>query len=226
MRDIHKIVEHNGYNINIIRDSDPQSPRDWGSLGTMYTMHRRYQPEKSFSDHFEWEEVFDRNRDLLSSFEERYIALKFYLYDHGGQSVSTTPFSCGWDSGLFGIIAVEVDKVKEEYGWKRITKERREKIEGYLGGEVELYNQYLAGEVYGYTITECDNEENELDHSCWGFFGDDGIEQLVDEAKGYIEAHLEDPKIIKRNQIFDQIKQFAKELLTAEGIEAELKLTF
>lgn len=226
MRNIHKQETYKGFNINIERDSDAESPREWSNIGTMYTMHRRYQPEEDFYKHFEWNEVFDENRNLLPAFEKRYIALKFYLYDHSGQTVSTSPFSCPWDSGLFGIIAVSVDSVKKEYGWKKITKERREQIEGYLRGEVETYDQYLTGEVYGYTISEVENEENKLDDSCWGFFGDDGIEQIIEEAKSYIDLHIADPKVIKRSELFDRVRAFATELFSGEDIEAELKFIY
>ena len=226
MRDTYEVVKHKGFNINIFRDDNAESPRDWGSLGTMYTMHRNYQPEKDFYKHFEWEEVFDENREFTASFEKKYIALKFYLYDHGGQSVSTSPFSCSWDSGLFGIIAVDIDRIRKEQGWKNITKERRKVVESWLKAEVEQYDQYLTGDVFGYTISECENEDNALNDSCWGFYGKEGIECLTEEAKSYIDAHLEDPKIIKRTQIFGEVKQFAKDLFTREGVEAELKLTY
>ncbi|MFR9542439.1 MAG: hypothetical protein SNH27_10340 [Rikenellaceae bacterium] len=226
MKDIYQQETYKGFNINIERDPDAQSPRDWSTLGTMYTMHRNYQPEKNFYNHFEWEEVFDEHRELLDSFEKKYIALKFYLYDHSGQTVSTSPFSCGWDSGLFGIIAVDIERVREEYNWKHITKKRREKIEDILRCEVEIYDQYITGDVYGYTISEVENEDNTLDDSCWGFFGDDGIEQIIEEAKGYIDQHVEDPKTIKRSEVIDKVKSFAKELFNQNEVAVQLKFSY
>ena len=48
-------------------------------------------------------------------------------------------------------------------------------------GEVETYDQYICGDVYGFKVFKvetCDNgceHEEEID-SCWGFFGDNFIE--------------------------------------------------
>lgn len=226
MEEKYKVVEYKGYNINIYTDYNSQSPREWSNLGRMYTMHRRYQPEKSFADNFVWGEVFDEHRDFLPSFEKNYIALKFYLYDHGGQTVSTSPFSCRWDSGLYGIIAVDIESVKREYNWTNITQERREKIEQILRSEVHTYNQFLTDDVYGYNISECDNEGNMLNDSCWGYFGEESIDYMIEDAKSNIDIYLQDPETIKRTKILDEVKQFAKDLFIREGVEAELKLTF
>ena len=68
-----------------------------------------------------------------------------------------------------------------------------------MKGEVETYNQYLTGDVYGYTLyatdddTDDDPDWEEID-SCWGFFGDDGMENgLVEQVGcGLNEAILND----------------------------------
>lgn len=183
---LYESQKYNGYNINIYYDGDPQHPRqDWDNLGTLYTRHRNMQPEEDFDKHFEIEEVFANDScDFTDEFEKNYIAHRVYIYDHSGQRVSTSPFSCRWDSGLLGIIAVSIAEVKKEYGWKNITKKRREKIEEYLQGEVQTYDDYLTGSVYGFDIT--DDEDNEI-HSCWGYYGRDNIEEIKKECKAIID---------------------------------------
>ena len=47
--------------------------------------------------------------------------------------------------------------------------------------EVEVYDQYITGEVYGYVIK--DEEGNELE-PCWGFFG---MDHATEEAKRQAE---------------------------------------
>lgn len=185
---LHERIEYNGHHIDIYYDESPESPRAWDNLGTFYTAHHRYRPEKEFDEHFRREEVFDRYGDFSDSFEKQYIALKIYLYDHSGQTISSSPFSCPWDSGLFGIVAVSVEKVKKEYGWKLLTAARRRKIEEYLQGEIDTYDNYLRGEVYGYRITPADDKDNILE-SCWGYYGKSGLEQLEDECRDMID-HL------------------------------------
>ena len=153
----------NGLTLKIETDEDPRNPRkEFDNLGTMACFHNRY---TLGDDHtLSIEEV----KEIEDS--KKYISLPIYLYDHSGITMRTTPFSCPWDSGKIGIIYVSKEQIRKEYNWKLITKKRLEKIEGYLKGEVEMYNQYLTGEVYGYTITN-DETGEEID-SCGGFYGD------------------------------------------------------
>jgi hypothetical protein len=93
--------------------------------------------------------------------------------------MNTTGFSCHWDSGKVGVIFVSKEKVRKEYGWKVITAKRTEQILKYLQGEVETFDQYLRGDVYGFRKI-VDGEEIE---SCWGFYGNDHRESgLFDQA--------------------------------------------
>lgn len=205
---LHERIEYNGHHIDIYYDESPESPRAWDNLGTFYTAHRRYRPEKEFDEHFRREEVFDRYGDFSDSFEKKYIALKIYLYDHSGQTISSSPFSCPWDSGLFGIVAVSVEKVKKEYGWKLLTAARRRKIEEYLQGEIDIYDNYLRGEVYGYRITPADDKDDVLE-SCWGYYGKSGLEQLEDECRDMID-HLISEK--ERREHEEHLRIFRPEL--------------
>lgn len=204
----HSTVPYKGYNINIYYDNDAESPRTFCEpLGTMYTAHRRYCPEEQFDAHFNINEVFDgKLGNFRDSFLKQYIALPIYLYDHGGLAVSTSSFCDSWDSGFFGIIAISLQKVREEYGWKVITQERRKKIESYLQGEIDTYNEWLHGEVYGFDISvDEDKDEDgvlpEIDESCWGFYGDDGIEEIIREAKASIDCEVE---ALARRQLQEQ----------------------
>lgn len=66
------------------------------------------------------------------------------------------------------------------------VQSRRRKIEGYLQGEIDIYDNYLRGEVYGYRITPADDKDDVLE-SCWGYFGDSGLEQLENECRATID---------------------------------------
>ena len=124
---------------------------------------------------------------ISTRFSTEYIALPVYLYDHSGVTISTSRFSCPWNSGFFGIIAVPLDKVRREYGWKNITAERRKRIEGYLQGEIETLDDYYTGEVFGYRITPEDDDTEELD-SCWGFYGTDSLKEMEAECRQIIDG--------------------------------------
>ena len=185
----YKRIDYNGYHIRIYYDTDGLDPRrDMYNLGTLYTAHRHYCPEENFKDHFEVEEVFEEpGGDFRDSFLNRYIALPVYLYDHSGVTVSTPPFHCPWDFGLFGIIAVSVEKVRKEYHWKRITTKRRTEIENALRSEIETLDQYYTGEVYGYEITPADNKTELLD-SCGSFFGETGLQEINARCEAFIDG--------------------------------------
>lgn len=91
-------------------------------------------------------------------FDEYYLSHDLYLYDHSGLVMNTCGFSCHWDSGMVGMIVVSKEKVRKEYGWKKLTKARQAKIHKYLNNEVKEYSQYLEGDVYGFRLLEVPDE--------------------------------------------------------------------
>lgn len=174
--------KHNGYTVRIERDEDPMNPRrEFDNLGTMVCFHGRY----DLGDKHDFS--MDEAREIAES--KDVITLPLFLYDHSGITISTSPFSCPWDSGQVGFIFIEKDKVRDEYGWKVITKKRRAQIEKYLTGEVEEYDKYLTGDVYGYIIEDPDGEVIE---SVWGFFGYDYV---VQEAKAAVPDSPPESKV-------------------------------
>jgi hypothetical protein len=166
-------VEHftvNECDVFICTDNHPQNPRtEWDNAGTMVCFHSRY----TLGDKHDFP-----NADAFRLWWEEYgdggTLLPVYLYDHSGQTVSTTPFTCPWDSG--------------QVGWIYMTRERQEK-EGipdpiaYLKREVATYDQYLQGDIYGFSVEDKDGEI--LDTS-WGYFGLDLCkEEATHTARGY-----------------------------------------
>ena len=61
-------------------------------------------------------------------------------------------------------------------------------IEEVLRTEVEQYDLYLTGQVYGYEIEDADGDEEE---SCWGFLGEEYAEQSARDAAGYTCKHCQ-----------------------------------
>ena len=110
-----------------------------------------------------------------------------FRYTYCPEATSTSPFSCPWDSGFFGIIAVPLDKVRREYGWKNIPAKRRKRIEGYLQDEISTLDNYYTGEVFGYRIMPESDDDNELD-SCWGFYGTECMKELEAECMHIIDG--------------------------------------
>jgi hypothetical protein len=170
--------------LNIYQDTDPGNPRkEWDNLGTMVCFHSGYKlgdDNHGFSDPTELMEYLKVTP---------HVALKIYAYEHGGITITASPmaamrypFTDPWDSGILGIIFITHEKIRKEYGWKYITATRAKQIRGYLENEVETYDQYLTGQVYGFDLT-C-NQCGESLESVWGFYGYDwktnGIKEYVD----------------------------------------------
>ena len=131
-----KKFEHAGKTVRIVSDDDPLNPRtDWDNLGTItYREGSRYILGDKATTTEEMEEIAAR-RDV--------ICLPVYAYIHSGIALNTTGFHCPWDSGQSGIIYVEREKVRKEWGKKRISP--------------KLYNQIL--EVLKIHEPELEKEE-------------------------------------------------------------------
>ena len=164
------------YTVKIEHDDCLESPREWDNLGTMACFHRRY----NLGD--EHDLSIEEVQEIYAS--DKYISLPLYLYDHSGITMNTTGFSCPWDSGQVGIIFVSKEDVRKEWSVKRISKKLEAKILDNLRGEVETYDQYLTGDVWGYVI---EDEDGEHIDSCWGFYGQEYCEE---EANNALKWHI------------------------------------
>ena len=171
-------IEYKGYRIEIHQDEPSESPREWCNLGTMVCFHNRYDlgDKSSFS-------TPESCSAYLETMGDKVIALPLYLYDHSGLSIKAGSFNgmlpqghAQFDTMMVGWIYVTKD------GWERkgITEEQAEEI---LRAEIETYNDYLTGDVYGYIVYDTTGEAVD---SCWGFFGNpDTI--AIPEAKSVID---------------------------------------
>ena len=180
-----KLNDMKKYELKIVQDTNPESPREWDNLGTMVCFHKRYElgdkTDYRSEDYDSWDEL----EEGIIKNEGEVVILPLYLYDHSGITISTSPFGCNFDSGRIGFIFVSKYKIKKE----GIDET---KVEEYLKGEVSTYDQYLTGDVWGYQIYEietCDKgheHKNEVE-SCYGIYGHDECEK---EGQSMLE-HME-----------------------------------
>ena len=128
------------YKIEISQDDLAVNPRtEWNNFGTMACWHRNYilgdeQPKSDpleyyleLAEQFSNKNFYDLDDEIkenlvYSEFEKYYISLPLYLYDHSGITMSTSSFSCSWDSGQAGFIYISKEKLREEYSCKNVTK--------------------------------------------------------------------------------------------------------
>lgn len=194
--------------VRIVQDSDAESPRKWDNLGTMVCGHRRYnlgdEDGKSEALELIYKHLTDSQLesmgfdaghvpDIQQALEKtgQVIMLNLYLYDHSGITMSCNPFSCPWDSGQVGFIFVSKEKIRDEYGYKRINAARVASVTKHLRGEVEVYDQYLTGDVWGFEV----KEDDDVKDSCWGFYGSDPLqngilEHLTDNVAQLVKSGM------------------------------------
>ena len=202
------------YTVKVVLDEHggDSSPREWAPLGTFWTQLPRYNSPDKFSGDI-WESLawqFDiyakperdsngrfmcydvRESDpsvILNRVSKLAVILPVYIYDHSGVAYSASdsgnPFSCQWDSGCAGFIFISLADIRKEYGVKRVSKQLRDKVAGYLKGEVTTYSDWANGNIYSFEVEDSDGENVE---SCFGFIGDSDycLSEGVDVAKAII----------------------------------------
>jgi hypothetical protein len=212
-------INVDGYQIEVITDEDPESPRTaWDNLGTMWCFHRDYllgDKDKAKPNIHHLDEPLD---SYIKRECDPAIVLPLFLYDHSGISMSTSSFSCPWDSGMVGVIFISKADVRKEFGVKRITKQLLDRVTQILISEVKTYDQYLTNSVYGCVITDPDGEEE----SCWGYYGYSHDKSgLADFAISTLESMHE----ARRSDRLDQLKVWIRNrvpLYVRQSLLAEL----
>lgn len=184
---VEKIEETDGYRVRYIAiDEEPESPRDGENLGTMVCFHKRY--ELGDKDHGYKKEMFDSWEDLKNSIEENEdaaVILPLYMYDHSGIIIKTGPFEDRWDSGQIGFIFVSKEKVRKEYYINHgdIPEEMLDKVRSILEEEVEIYSNYVNGNVYRIVEEIFNRNLKQIDNSIVGGFYD--LEYAKEELKAF-----------------------------------------
>lgn len=187
------MYENDYYRLRIVIDEVPEDPRRWDNLGTMVCWHRWYalgdeRPER-IDEYSSWDEWFEGE----VGDPDDYVVLPLYLYDHGGITMNTRGFSCPWDSGQVGLIYCSKDRFRKETGYTEDELFGEEdRAAEMLRNEVEIYDQYLRGDVYGYILEKkhkcacCGNIEYEEIEAVYGFYGTDWRENgLLDHISQY-----------------------------------------
>jgi len=172
-------TDPSGFSLELhLDDSNDFNPLiEFDSFGTLVCWHRR-----SNLGH----KNITYQEELVDIIPKDAIKLPVYLLEHSGQTISLEPFNDPWDSGQVGWIFVTREKALEEYSAKKITPKIRERVLAAFRGEIETYDAYLRGEVYGYVVRS--PEGDNLD-SCWGFFGES--KYCMEEGRASLRAEVE-----------------------------------
>ena len=210
------------YLIKTYYDESPDDPRSWDNFGKMICFHKKY----NLGDKHDYKsENYSGWEDLRKEIESDYnvgVILPLYLYDHSGTTMSTSPFDCRWDSGQVGWIFCTKEDM--DSNWIELSgQEKEERCEVLLKGEVETYDQYLIGDVYGYKVfkvSTCNfgHEHEEELESCWGIYGDEEcmtegesvVKYLrIQDIKGWIKK--EEPKQLTDLEIAIKLEEIERD---------------
>lgn len=162
--------EHKGYTIAIYADTDTPNPReDFDHAAEMVSLDAQFGLDRSATG----TEADALDRGLLARWYamQRAHTLLFHLADYG---------SSGWN-------LTQTDDEQHANGFLLLTSEciQHEQLtdpQATLEAEYNEFKQYLAGEVYGYVIT--DHKGEHVD-SCWGFYG---LDYCRAEARSVADA--------------------------------------
>jgi hypothetical protein len=169
------------YLLKIVLDQTPESPRDWGNLSLLLFKSRYISGDdnaesriiEAIKEKRSIQDIPNHPTELLELALKCGVVASYkevYAYVHSGATISTSPFSCRWDSGMIGYSIVLKKDAYQNFGVKRITKNIIQKINQCIEGEIETYDHYIRGDVYGYKLIGVNGEEVD---SCYGFYGDD-----------------------------------------------------
>ena len=117
-------------------------------------------------------------KEYLVKERKALVILPIYIYDHGSITITARyerylqyPDK-QWDAGQVGFIYAVAGMIGETPS---------SDVAEILAREVDAYDRYLTGDVWGYVIEDEDGEH--LD-SCWGFYGLDYAREEATAAAG------------------------------------------
>jgi len=113
-------------------------------------------------------------------------AINYYLGDQK---------KCQFDSGIAGFYIITKDSLKACYGSKR---PKNKTLSKHIKAEIEIYNNWANGEVFGFMLEEIDKREidgkefinKEIIDSCWGFYDIEDIREYLPDS--FENADLKD----------------------------------
>jgi len=240
MSTIYKSQQVGNYTVNIEYDEISESPREMDDLSTIYSNHKRYNPDNHGID----EIIVDDEEKGWRLNLDGMVALNVWMFEHSCCRFRTNELGEGnafgngmyarFDSGWFGIIAMPIEAAKKEWGddWEKMAKQ-------FMEGSIEELNQWVNGEVYAYDIID---KNGELVGSCGGWYdADEAMAEAVAIAEEYnaddkasIEKALESASLQELKELFyefaepapnwaDELFELADESKAKEWLKTKLR---
>jgi len=189
---------YKNHTITIEYDENPESPRTWDNLCEIHHWHSKYDLGDIY--HTDTESVEEM---LAKAKRQGDVVMALHCYEHGGITISLNSFygklpqgHYEFDSGQVGFVVIRRKKMLEEFNKKTFTAKLKKRAREIAEAEVEIFDAYLRGNIYGYIIDD-DGD------SCWGYYS---IEDAMEEAKSTIDYIVKQ----ERKSHFEQLKIWIK----------------
>ena len=192
MEHINEVVNDN-YILRLYYDDSPSDPREDSNLTKMVCFHNRYSLGDDHDLNTDDFDGWDEMEKYLTGTEDPIVIKSLYLYDHGGITIGTRPFGDRWDSGQVGFVYIRKEDVRNEFSIKRCGQRITERCDVLLQGEVETYDKYLRGEVYGYKVFKVTDGVEEETDSCWGFYDED---DCMNDGMGIVNWNINNEQVL------------------------------
>lgn len=202
-------IKYKGYNIRILEDDDADNPRNWDNLGIIAYANREFllgEEEISnaigvifdnwndlelawYAYKYKADEIEEETAEELMELgkkaikEYNIISLPVYIYNHSGIAINTVGFRSAWDSNRTGFIYTDKNRMKMYMCDKADAKE----ISDELRNEIEIFDNYLAGDTFVYKVS---NKNGETVNIVGGYYGSDDIDIAIEDAKEDIDNDI------------------------------------
>jgi hypothetical protein len=159
-------------------DTYPQSPDEWDDCGVfIVNYHRDFWVEKK--DIITADDLCAHYHGERLEIEDEYYIFPMSCLVHSGVWLSLAhSFACdsgGWDTSHVGAVLVSKKECPDE-----------KTAEKWAEGQVETWNQYLSGDVYGVVCETFNKDKEQLDQeSCWGFYGHESAKEELQSMINY-----------------------------------------
>jgi hypothetical protein len=184
MKTYTKTIQETKPRLKITHDDFTSSPREWSNLGYFITIDQNYRSpdnveylqdiiKETGKEATSTEDHMDMIKKTYRSlgYEGNIVAIyPICKYEHSSVSYSLGQ-KHGFDYSNNGFYII-TDKTQKELGTPK------KDFETIIKQELEVYNKYANGEVYGFVLYD---EAGEVEDSCSGFYDIDDIKDHLPE---------------------------------------------
>ena len=196
-------LPYKGYKIDIYRDNNPESPREWSNVAH-FALTADFGDEKAYDavdallDRYVEEEKGDELR-FDGSMPEKLAAIResgevamqpIYMYEHGGATIwSGGGPTDKWDSGCIGFAYITKDDLREsQIAFDESDPKDFERVAfEHIEGETKTLDDYIRGDVFGFEVRD---EDDNVVETIGGYYGYDAIAGMKEEARAIVDREV------------------------------------